>query len=224
MVGVLQGAPTYLVHQKLSQGGMGAVHLGTLVSSAGERRVAIKRLLLPRQSDEEAHRRMIEEGRLVFQLTHANVCQVLDLVESDEGTFIVMEYVDGCDLGSLLRGLVKAGRPLDHAAAVYIVREIAHALDYAHRRVDAAGRPLLLVHGDVKPANILLSREGEVKLADFGIARAFGTHAPGNQVTGGTPGYMAPEQEQGIADQRADIYSLGVTLYVALGGAAAGGR
>jgi eukaryotic-like serine/threonine-protein kinase len=95
---------------------------------------------------------------------------------------------------------------------------VARALDYAHRRVDEAGRPLQLVHGDVTPQNILLSVEGEVKLTDFGIARALGTLAPGSRIRGGTPGYVAPELARQDPDHRADIYSLGMTLCAALTG------
>jgi hypothetical protein len=206
--------PRYILHQRLGAGGMGAVHLGTLISPAGERRVAIKRLLGHREFDAEATARLIAEARLVFQLTHVNICQVLDLGASDDGTFIVMEYVRGLDLRALLRFHAAEDRQLDVASAVYVAREIARALDYAHRRCDASGRPLYLVHGDVTPQNVLISIEGEVKLADFGIARALGTIAPGARLSAGTPGYVAPDA--GPRDHRADIYSLGVTLHAAL--------
>ena len=226
VVGVLEGAPKYLVHQQLSAGGMGAVHLGTIVTQAGERRVAVKRLHTNNAGAPEDTERMIAEARLVFLLTHANICQVLDLASNDAGTFIVMEHIDGCDLGTLLRSLRERGQTLELASAVHIIREVAQALDYAHRRCDSTGRPLRLVHGDVKPPNILLSKESEVKLADFGIARTLvafgGTQAPGNRLQGGTPGYMAPEVSRGGGDQRSDIFSLGMTLYVALGGTASG--
>jgi serine/threonine-protein kinase len=196
---------------------MGAVHLGSMVTPAGTRNVAIKQLLTERGSA-TATECMAAEARLVFQLTHANVCQVIDLAVNDAGTFIVMEHVDGCDLHTLLRR-----GPLEIPAAVHIAREVAMGLDYAHRRNDEHGRPLMLVHGDIKPSNILLSREGEVKLADFGIARTIGAHAPGNRISGGTPGFLAPEASLRL-DQRSDIYALGVTLYVALGGNLRDGR
>jgi serine/threonine-protein kinase len=214
VLGVLEGAPKYLVREQLSAGGMGAVHLGTMVTPAGERQVAIKRLLDGALGSPEAKERIVAEARLVFQLTHANICQVLDLASNAEGTFIVMEYVDGCDLATLLS---RAGGSLDVAAAVHIAREVCKALDYAHRRADASGGSLFLVH-DVKPSNILLSKEGEVRLGDFGIARSLTGHAPGNRVVGGTPGFIAPEARHGQIDQRSDIYALGVTLYAALGG------
>src|SRR5262245_17845836 len=110
---------------------MGAVHLGTMVTAAGERQVAIKRLLDRSEKEAEATRRIISEARLVYRLTHANICQVLDLAESDEGTFIVMEYVDGCDLQQLLSDASHRGEVLEVPLLVHIAREVAQALDYA---------------------------------------------------------------------------------------------
>jgi serine/threonine protein kinase len=212
------GNAQYVVHQRLGAGGMGVVHLGTMISPAGRRRVAIKRLIDHGAPDAEARARMVAEAQLVFQLTHGSICQVLDLAENEQGTFIVMELVDGVDLRTLTRSLRTQGRFLDLGSALHIAREIARALDYAHRRVGEDGRRLWLVHGDVTPQNVLLSREGEVKLADFGVARARGTLAPGNQVAGGTPGFMAPETSTGGGDSRSDVYALGITLYVVLSG------
>ena len=197
---------------------MGVVHLGAMETPAGTRQVAIKRLLTKDEATENATARLVNEARLVFQLTHANICQVLDLGQNEQGTFVVMEFVPGLDLHSLLGKLKQRGQRLELKLALHVAREIAQALDYAHRRTDASGRALALVHGDVTPKNILLSEEGEVKLADFGIARAMRAIAPGNMLRAGTPGFMAPEALSAEVDHRADIYSLGVTLYVALGG------
>lgn len=193
---------------------MAAVHLGTMVGPAGERRVAIKQLVAEDALDERARERLIEEARLVFRLTHANICQVFDLASNSDGTFVVMELVDGLDL----RMLVKRAGPLELPHALYVAREVARALDYAHRRTDEEGRPLLLVHGDVTPANVLLSCEGEVKLADFGIARALGRAPDRERGLAGTKGFIAPELKTHATSQRADLYALGVTLYVALTG------
>jgi serine/threonine protein kinase len=201
---------------------MGIVHLGSLVSPAGERLVAIKQLVKKGGVDDAARERLVAEAKLVFQLTHANICQVLDLGENERGTFVVMEYVRGCDLRALLAQLEADGKALDEAMVAHIGREVARALDYAHRRVDVSGRPLGVVHGDVTPQNILLSIEGEVKLADFGIARAIGPHAPGAELVAGTPGFMAPEAHAGTIDHRADIWSLGTTIHRALTGAMPG--
>jgi serine/threonine protein kinase len=220
-MGQLLATPsTYLLHGQLAAGGMGEIFAGTLVSPAGRRRVAIKRLPAEWVADGAARQRLIAEAQLVFQLTHANICQVLDLGESEEGTFIVMEYVQGADLGRLMRFLRQQGRRLAVANAVFVAREVCRALDYAHRRASDQGRPLALVHGDVTPRNILLSVEGEVKLTDFGIARALTMTmaGPGSLLRGGTPGYMAPEATGAAMDHRADIYSLGMSLYAALVG------
>jgi serine/threonine protein kinase len=210
--------PQYVVGGQLGEGGMGVVHLGSMVTPAGERQVAIKRVLAKTASDPAAAERMIAEARLVFRLTHANICQVLDVAQNDDGTFIVMEYVNGLDLHALLGALAKQERLLDVPLCVKVAAEVAEALDFAHHATDAAGQPLGLVHGDVTPRNILVSRDGEVKLADFGVARTLSTLAPGNRLCGGTPGFIAPEVLDGHADQRADLYALGVTLYVALSG------
>ncbi len=198
---------------------MAMVHLGTMFSGAGERRVAIKRLAETDRLTPEAGERIVQEARLVFQLTHANICQALDLAENEEGTFIVMEYVDGLDLRSLLLRMADQKARLEVPIAIHIAREIARALDYAHRRADASGVSWNLVHGDVTPGNILLSREGEVKLTDFGIAQASGVSAPGNDIRAGTKGYLAPEVAENATTNShlADIYSLGATLQVALG-------
>ena len=209
------GATVYQLHHPVGRGGMAAVHLATMTGPAGKRPVAIKQLAGDAALEVDARRRLIDEARLVFQLRHVNVCQVLDLASNEEGTFVVMEYVEGLDL----RALVRRAGPLPIPLALYIGREVARALDYAHRRRDDGGQPLFLVHGDVTPGNVLMSAEGEVKLADFGIARALGGAAPGRAVRGGTPGFMAPEVEAGAAPTlRADIYGLGMTLYHALTG------
>jgi len=197
---------------------MGEVFLGTYESPAGRRRVAIKRVAQKGGSSSLDHDRLLSEARLVYRLTHTNICQVLDVGESAEGTFVVMEYVQGLDLRALLQGLYDEDSELSVANAVYVAREVARALDYAHRCTDDRGRALVVVHGDVTPQNILLSVEGEVKLADFGIARAFVVSSPGTGLSGGTPGYVAPEARSGVGDHRTDIWALGASLVVALTG------
>ncbi len=210
--------PRYLLHEAVGAGGMGVVYRGTLLSSAGERAVAIKQLVERGSLDPKWRARLIAEARLVFQLNHANICQVLDLGEGERGTFVVMELVRGCDLRALIERLNETRQRLDAPLALYVAREVARGLDYAHRFTDVAGAPLGLVHGDVTPQNVLLSVEGEVKLADFGIAHALDEAAPGAGLRAGTPGYTAPELARGHRDHRLDIYGLGVTLLVALTG------
>jgi len=206
----LSSGTSYTLERRIAEGGMGAVYRGTLHSPAGERRVAIKRLLATRATPPDATSRLASEARLVFQLTHANICQVLDLGTDGDEIYVVMEYVHGLDLRRLVQSLRSRDASLDLALVLYLGREIARALDYTHRRRAEDGSLLGLVHGDVTPGNILLSVEGEVKLSDFGIARG-GTSA-GPQARGGTPGFMAPESAASAVDHRADLYSLGATL------------
>jgi serine/threonine protein kinase len=213
----LGAAPRYRLEEQLGEGGMGVVHAATMLTPAGERRVAMKCVVTsvsgPRQA--AARERLLAEGRLVFQLTHANICQVIDVAEGEDGaTYIVMEYVSGADLARVVR----RRRRLELAHALYVGREVARALDYAHRKKDSRGRSLGIIHGDLSPRNVLLSLEGEVKLADFGVSRALGVTAPGSGVVAGTPGFAAPEVRSGIFDGRADVYGLGVCMYVALTG------
>src|SRR5262245_50898009 len=118
-------APQYRIHQPLGRGGMGVVFLGTMSSAAGERRVAIKQLTDGPGASAEAVERMVAEAKLVFQLQHANICQVLDLGRNSDGTFMVMEFVDGFDLRVLCQRLRKGGRAFDVAPAVHIAREVA---------------------------------------------------------------------------------------------------
>jgi hypothetical protein len=134
--------------------------------------------------------------------------------------FLAMEYVEGCDLGLLARRLREAGRLCPVPLALFIAHEISRGLDHAHRQVDAAGAPLQIVHRDVSPQNILLGRDGTVRLADFGIAKAMGKSQrtrTGNLV--GKFAYMSPEQAMGYAlDARCDVFALGVVLHELLTG------
>lgn len=215
MSGTLNRAAHYQVHQRLASGGMGEVYLGTMSSPAGNRPVAVKQVAAGHLQLQEAVLRLIAEAKLGFQLRHANICQVLDLVLGDEGAYLILEFVEGMNL----RELVKASHTrLDVSVALHAARETARALDYAHRARSGEGAALHTVHGDVTPQNILISVEGEVKLADFGIARALGTASPGSDLVGGTLGFMAPEVVHGNTDHRSDIYSLGATLHYALVG------
>src|SRR5690606_35951072 len=117
------------------------------------------------------------EAKLVSGLRHANIAQVLDLGREGERLFIAMEYVEGFDLNQLLRTLSRRRISLPAEFALFVVREVLAALDFAHRATDEGGRPLGIVHRDVSPSNVLVSFEGEVKLCDFGIARALGAPA-----------------------------------------------
>jgi eukaryotic-like serine/threonine-protein kinase len=209
----------YFLHERLGAGGMAEVFRATYSPEGGfERQVAIKRVLPAYADHEEFLTLFRREAELGSLLIHPNIVQVLDLGRHGNMVFLAMEYVDGMPLSVLLRRLPL--KRLPPAAVTYIGAEMASALAYVHGRTGPRGEPLGLVHRDFNPPNILLSRIGEVKLSDFGIARA-ATHASltHGAMVRGKAGYMAPEQAYGQPlDGRADLFALGLTLHEALTG------
>jgi serine/threonine protein kinase len=178
-----------------------------------EQRVCLKRILPHLASDPELIRLFDQEARLCAQLSHANVVQLLDYTTDGERPSLVFELIDGTDLRQLHRALMEKGQPLTTGLVAHVGHEVASALSHAHERG--------VIHRDVSPSNVLLSLAGEVKLTDFGIAKAFfGT--PGLTRSGAVKGkvpYIAPEYARtGVADPRADQFSLGVMLYELLVG------
>lgn len=199
----------YALVRTLGRGGMAEVHLAIAHGASGfARKVAIKTLVPELWGTPELERALIHEARLAGRLAHRNLVAVLGLGVDDGVYYVVMEYVDGGDLAALSRGRV-LGVPL----ALLVAEEIALGLDHVHRAVDDRGLPLGLVHRDVSPSNILVSRAGEPKLGDFGIAKATALA----DLTGGTRkgkyAYMSPEQLAGDPLTPAtDQWSLAVTL------------
>jgi serine/threonine-protein kinase len=206
----------YRIVRKLGQGGMAQVFLAMGYGASGfEKRVAIKMLLPELEQSAELTRALIEEARLGAQLTHQNLVQVQQLGVADGRYYVVMDYVDGQDLATLARR-----GPPPPELALLVGEELARALDYVHRVSDEAGRPLGLVHRDVSPSNVLCSRAGEVRLGDFGVAKAtlLADITRGN-VRKGKYAYMSPEQVAGEPlTSASDQFSLGVTLYELLAG------
>jgi serine/threonine-protein kinase len=162
---------------------------------------------------------LVHEAKLAARLSHANVVQVFDLGREDERLFIAMEYVEGFDLNDLLRRCSRTKIPFPFELGVHVIREALKGLDYAHRRIDDTGRPLEIVHRDVSPSNLLVSFEGEVKVCDFGIARANdaidGREGPElEEALKGKAGYMSPEHARGEPiDARADVFAAGIILW-----------
>jgi serine/threonine protein kinase len=184
-----------------------------------EQRVCLKRILPSHAHDEEFVRLFLDEAQLAARLRHGNLVTVLDFGEAAGTYFLVLELVDGVDLRALLRHLRREHRTLTSGLAIFLALELGAALDYAHRpdpTVERGG----IIHRDLSPSNILLSTAGEVKLADFGIARAVErTRVTRTGVSRGKVPYMAPEYAiDGQCDPRTDLFALGVTLYECLTG------
>lgn len=195
---------------------MAEVHLASQLGPGGfERRVALKHPLPHLAEDAESVAMFLDEARISAQLSHRNIVSVYEVDQHEGRYFIAMEYVDGQSLRALIKRSWELQRPVPLPVAGAIAREALAALAYAHDAPGPDGRPLQLVHRDVTPANILVTIRGEVKLMDFGIARAAERLAATR--TGsvkGTLAFMSPEQARGQpVDRRADLYSFAATLY-----------
>lgn len=200
----------YRLIRLLGAGGMAEVWLAEVYGASGfEKRVALKVLLPELRGDGTFERLLIDEARLGARLNHANLVGVHDLGVANGTYYMRMDLVDGADMRTLLeRG------PVPRALALWIAEEVAVALHYLHGFCGEDRRPLGLVHRDVNPANVLVSRAGEVKLADYGIAKAtVMRNITQGGVRKGKHAYMSPEQVAGTAvTPRSDVFSLGITL------------
>jgi serine/threonine protein kinase/tetratricopeptide (TPR) repeat protein len=206
--------------RRLGAGGMAEVFLAKKRGAEGTHKVLVLKRILPTHGSSRRFRAMfIEEARLAARLNHPNVVQVYEFQDfGDDGLLLAMEFVEGCDLGHLIGAAKGKGAKISPWAAAWIVAEAGKGLHYAHEKKDEAGQPLEIVHRDVSPQNILLSFEGAVKIADFGIASAR-LFAEEQGVLKGKFGYMSPEQARGEpVDRRSDIYALGVVLWEILVG------
>ncbi|MCC7073713.1 MAG: PqqD family peptide modification chaperone [Deltaproteobacteria bacterium] len=212
----------YRLLSRLGIGGMAEVFRSEVVGAGDfSRTVVVKRMLPQLAADHDAVMMFLDEARLGAKLHHPNIVSVLDLGERDGDYFMVMEYVDGVDLGTIDARLRSHGLrfPQDHAA--WIIARAAEGLGAAHDARDpATDRPLNIVHRDVSPSNILVSRTADVKVADFGVARSSAQHVrTGTGVLKGKVPYMAPEHLLGEeVDARSDVYGLGVVLWQLLAG------
>ena len=210
-----QFGPYRLVRQ-IAVGGMAEIHLAKTKGIAGfEKYVALKMIHPNFAEDDQFIQMLVDEAKIAVQLNHGNIAQTFDLGRVGETFYITMEYVDGADLYKLLRrgSEIDLEMPLDVCA--FVVKEVASALDHAHRKRDHSGKSLGIVHRDVSPQNVLISFAGEVKLVDFGIAKA--TMKARQTAVGVIKGkyyYMSPEQAWGDPiDFRSDIFSAGIVLY-----------
>ncbi len=212
----------YRITERIAAGGMAEVFKGVAESIQGFRKnVAIKRVLPALTKNKKFVAMFLDEARLSLHLQHANIVQVFDIGHADETYFIVMEFVDGVDLKQLLEWRRRISRLLTIGQTVYIIMEVCKGLAYAHEAIHPeTGRPLGIVHRDVSPPNVLLSRNGEVEVTDFGLAKAavqVETTDPG--VVKGKMSYLSPEAARGEeVDRRADIFAVGILLYEMLTG------
>ncbi len=215
----------YQIVERIAAGGMAEIFKARLDGIGGfHRTFAIKRILPHLTTNPEFVDMLVDEAKVAGLLSHANIVQILDLGSIDQQYYIAMEYVNGRDLGQLLARCTQKGITLPVPHAVYVLLEMLKGLEYAHnRQVMRGGRPvpLNIVHRDISPANVLVSFQGEVKLTDFGIAKAsVKALETMSGVVKGRFDYMSPEQASGAADldQRSDLYSAGVVLYEVLTG------
>jgi serine/threonine protein kinase len=206
----------YQLIDRVAIGGMAEVFKAKREGVEGfEKIVAVKRILPHLSENKEFLDMFVDEAKMVAGLAHPNIVQIFDLGRIDKSYYIAMEYVHGRDLRTIMRRAREKGLRMPLDLSLRVVGQVCGALEYAHRKKDERGRPMEIVHRDVSPQNILISFEGDVKLVDFGIAKA-ATKAS-NTDRGALRGkllYMSPEQAWGRPiDRRSDVFSLGVVLY-----------
>ncbi|MCB9777695.1 MAG: serine/threonine protein kinase [Alphaproteobacteria bacterium] len=204
--------PGYRLLERLGRGGMGEVHLADRVSDTGvTMRCALKVVHPGHQADPLFTRQILSEAQIVAQLRHPNIVQILDVGRTGDRVWMAMEWIDGCDARSLRQLTRERGGEIPLRHLIYLVRETLQGLHHAHRARDTEGNHLGIVHRDISPGNILISRHGAVKLADFGVAAASGVQS---LRMAGKPQYLAPEIYRGArASVQSDIFAMGVTFY-----------
>ncbi|MCP3098627.1 protein kinase [Myxococcus sp. K15C18031901] len=211
----------YLLLERINVGGMAEVFIAKAFGVEGfERILAIKKILPTMAEDEEFITMFIDEARISVQLNHANIVHIHELGKHDDTYFIAMEYVAGRDVRTILERYRRRKEIMPTAQAVFVASKLCDGLDYAHRKKDARGQDLHIIHRDVSPQNVLISYEGEVKVIDFGIAKAANRSQKTQAgILKGKFGYMSPEQVRGMPiDRRSDIFAVGVLLYEMLTG------
>lgn len=216
----------YLLFDQIGRGGMAEIFLARAETEfGGQRLCAVKRIIPEFAKHPQFAEMIVHEAKLAARLDHANIVRVFDLGRGSGELFIAMEYVEGLDLTDLLRRCTRQKIQMPFEFALSIVSAALRGLDYAHRRTTESGKPLGIVHRDVSPSNLLISFEGEIKLCDFGIARAnqlVGEDASGDvssEALQGKAGYMSPEHARGEnLDARADVFAAGILLWELISG------
>ncbi len=209
----------YKIDGFIAEGGMARILRAKTEGVGGvDKVVALKCLKGSLQEDDNFVQMLRDEALITVNMTHKNICQVYGLEHDEDKYFMVMEYIDGVNLAELANYLFSLNRVFPIEAAVFIAMEVCCGLSYAHRMLDDSGESLGIVHRDVNPQNICISKEGEVKLIDFGIAKARQEDTQVGTIKGKF-NYMSPEQARGDrVDQRTDVFALGAVLYEMLCG------
>lgn len=212
----------FILLDKVAAGGMAEVYRAKAPGAEGIGKIlAIKRILPQYTSNSEFIEMFKTEAKIAINLTQANIAQIYEFGEDKSQFYLVMEYIDGRNLRQVLSRCSKLQKALTIEQCVFVIAQIANGLDYAHRCLDKnTGGPLNIIHRDMSPQNIMLSFEGEVKIVDFGIAKAESKIENTRAGTlKGKFGYMSPEQAEGLdLDSRTDIFSLGIVLWELLSG------
>jgi hypothetical protein len=207
----------FFLLQRLAVGGMAEIYRAKVSGAGGfEKELVVKRILPARSQDQGFIGMLVNEAKLTVQLTHNNIAQIYECGAIDGQFFIAMELVNGVTLKDMMATFGRAGVNISPEQAIFIVLQLLQGLDYAHKKTDAQGNPLRIVHCDVSPDNALISYQGEVKLLDFGIARAAtGLSNYKEGMLMGKLGYVAPEQAslEKAWDHRVDIFAAGIILY-----------
>jgi len=209
----------YTLLHRLAIGGMGEIWLARQSGPAGfDRFIAIKRLLPNLAESQEFVQMFEDEARLAARLAHPGICQVYEFDRIGRSYYLAMEYLHGETLASMLDRSVREDKPLSQPVVAYIAAQALEGLHFAHEAKDADGHSLNLIHRDISPSNIFITYDGQVKLLDFGIAKAARrtTHTQAGSIKGKF-GYIAPEVYRGLPiDRRADLFSMGVVLWETL--------
>jgi serine/threonine protein kinase len=214
--GGTHGYGPYQLLERVAVGGMAEVFRAKRTGVEGfEKVVAVKRILSHLSDNKEFVDMFIDEAKMVAGLAHPNIAQIFDLGRHDKNYWIAMEYVHGRDLRTIIRRARERGLKIPLDISTFIVSKVCAALEYAHRKKDDKGQPMLIVHRDISPQNILISFEGDVKLTDFGIAKAASKASTTDKgALRGKLLYMSPEQAWGKPmDKRSDVFSLGIVFY-----------
>jgi len=211
----------YRLLRLLGEGGMGQVYLARRTFTGGVERTCVVKTIRPHLATDSSYEQMFfREAKILCLLHHQNIVQILDFDRVDGLLYLAMEYIEGQDLQAFLHRLSQKREPLPLETTLRIIAEVLRGLDYAHRRTDEKGDRLGIIHRDLTPNNILISKEGEVKIVDFGLAKS--VTATSQSQSGALKGklhYLSPEQiESKGVDLRTDVFAAGVVLYEMLAG------